>query len=226
MPNKNERKEHKIRLDLRFKPQCIPSSFQPYFRFLIILQNLDEIYSYEFERRNDWVLTSIENQSLRKGKIIVKDWLNRLFPKIEDCSPIAGLNFETATGQTSTRLLEDLGYQPAHLNRSPIAAAIFKINEEFYGLPASELWIDLYHPEGGVECCSGSSYRVVIPVNASTVQKKLHLATGFLPGIEMHSGEKIRNTKLPAGGVDLSGVGYLVDKGNNTTEFVCHVDGY
>lgn len=209
-PNKKDREDQGLSVDMRFPSECIPYGDPPYFRFQVILYNTYDAYIYEFEKRDVPVLITIENKSLTNGKIVLNDWLEKLFPTMKSCTPINNLFFERQIGISNARFLEKLGYSPVVITDQ---FATYKINEVFFGLKAIELTI----PAGDF-----STFAITIDEKIEKVQENIYQSTGYVPGIEENSGNaKVRSND----DVGASGVVYLREKGNKTEVLCVTIEG-
>ena len=162
-----------------------------------IYKNNDIEYEFilEFKLEKCWNLISITNRSIKQGQS-TNYWLERLFSKINNCTP-QSLYFNKNTKSTNNGLLESLGYFPYTVDSY---LAKYKINEKFYGHDAIEIGI----PSG-----EHSIYTVTVTGNISELSKKILEKTGIQT--------KFYNPKFTA----KSGIAYLSAVNKNTSQFLC-----
>jgi hypothetical protein len=94
-----------------------------------------------------------------------KNWLESLFPSVAQCTPRNAFYYDVEAGRSVPGLLEKLGYKVISFDKY---VAYYDINENFFGIRASELMVPTHM---GV-------YAVTLNRSASDVAKIIRMSSG------------------------------------------------
>lgn len=131
-----------------------------------------------------------------RGKELSSNWLEKFFPSVTKCTPDS-FYYDKNAQRSNNGVLGKLGYSPYKIDDY---VARYRINENFHGLPATEIAI----PSG-----TDSVYSVTVSSGVRVLSDAIHKKTG--------KRLQIYNQRFKA----TSGVAYLISEDKQKTSFVC-----
>jgi hypothetical protein len=134
--------------------------------------------------------------SIQDAAILKIEWLNRVFPSINNCTP-ANFYFNQKIKRSNNGILEKNGYRAYKINKS---VATYRIRKKFFGFNATEI---------AIPSSTDSVYTVTVHTCAKCLAEVIKSQTGHKPSLY--------NKAFKA----QSAVAYLVAEETNKTTFVC-----
>ena len=130
------------------------------------------------------------------GEIANANWLERVFPSMDNCTP-SDFYFDKEAKRSNSGFLEKNGYRAYKIDEY---TAKYKIREKFFDLDATEIAI----PSG-----TDSLYTVTVQVGVKSLAEIIKNKTGYR--------SPVYSKEFKA----QSAMAYLVPEGTNKSTFVC-----
>jgi hypothetical protein len=141
-------------------------------------------------------LSSINDQSLAGGNNANINWLESIFPSMDNCTP-SNFYFDKAAKKSNNGIPEKNGYHAYEIDEY---FAKYKIREKFFGFDAAEI---------AIPSNTDSIYTVAVKTDAKSLAEAIKNQTGYRPSLY--------SKKFKA----RSGMAYLVPESANKSTFVC-----